>query len=59
MKGALMVCARCARLREEEEQARAAGDHSRATDCRVLLRRHPHRASASTRSETSPSSERE
>ncbi|WTI74681.1 hypothetical protein OG242_11830 [Streptomyces sp. NBC_00727] len=49
MKGSTMACAKCARLREEEAQARAAGDHSRAADCRVLLRRHPHRASTSAR----------
>ncbi|MEE1929581.1 hypothetical protein V1J52_15540 [Streptomyces sp. TRM 70351] len=28
------------RLRRAEEEARVLGDHSRATDCRVLLRRH-------------------
>ncbi|WP_203607001.1 hypothetical protein [Streptomyces sp. SID11385] len=35
------ACARCEELRAEERRAEAALDHSRATDCRVLLRRHP------------------
>ncbi|MCX4451719.1 hypothetical protein [Streptomyces sp. NBC_01789] len=46
MKGSTMACARCARLREEEAQARKDGDHSAATDCRVLVGRHPHRDDA-------------
>ncbi|MEU6171607.1 hypothetical protein ABZ832_06745 [Streptantibioticus parmotrematis] len=33
-------CAECARLREAEESARAAYDHSKAGDYRVLARRH-------------------
>jgi hypothetical protein len=35
-------CPRCAELRREEAAAESAGDHSRATDCRVLIKRHPH-----------------
>jgi hypothetical protein len=35
-------CPVCARLRREEREAAARGDHSRATDCRVLIARHPH-----------------
>ncbi|WP_203607471.1 hypothetical protein [Streptomyces sp. SID11385] len=35
-------CARCAELRRAERAAEAAGDHSRAADCRVLIKRHPH-----------------
>lgn len=34
-------CVECARLAREKESARKAGDLSKATDCAVLLRRHP------------------
>ncbi|MEU7316156.1 hypothetical protein [Streptomyces sp. NPDC007083] len=34
-------CAECARLERVRDAARRAGDFSRATDCAVLLRRHP------------------
>ncbi|MEU3600685.1 hypothetical protein ABZ714_18495 [Streptomyces sp. NPDC006798] len=34
-------CRECERLRALLEEARRAGDVSRAVDCRVLLRRHP------------------
>ena len=37
---AALVCAECGRLGDEERTARAEGDHSRASDCRVLLARH-------------------
>ncbi|MFE7130945.1 hypothetical protein ACFVIM_08805 [Streptomyces sp. NPDC057638] len=33
-------CPTCDGLTAAEREARAACDHSRATDCRVLLRRH-------------------
>ncbi|MFE0424941.1 hypothetical protein [Streptomyces sp. NPDC058953] len=33
-------CARCRELAEQEREADAAGDYSRAVDCRVLRRRH-------------------
>lgn len=36
-----MSCAKCRRLRDEEKAATAARDFSRATDCRVLIARHP------------------
>ncbi|NJA57198.1 hypothetical protein [Streptomyces sp. NEAU-H3] len=36
------VCVRCAELRRQEVAAEAVGDYSRATDCRVLIKRHPH-----------------
>ncbi|MGE9695278.1 MULTISPECIES: hypothetical protein [unclassified Streptomyces] len=35
-------CSICQRLRREEAEAEARHDHSRAADCRVLVRRHPH-----------------
>ncbi|EFL02460.1 MULTISPECIES: hypothetical protein [unclassified Streptomyces] len=35
-------CPACERLREVERAAEAVGDHSKATDCRVLRARHPH-----------------
>ncbi|MDT0423730.1 MULTISPECIES: hypothetical protein [Streptomyces] len=35
-------CPACERLREVERAAEAAGDYSKATDCRVLRARHPH-----------------
>ncbi|MEV0844953.1 hypothetical protein AB0J21_03505 [Streptomyces sp. NPDC049954] len=38
------ACARCAELRREEVLAEAGRDYSRATDCRVLIGRHPHDA---------------
>ena len=34
-------CAECVRLEREKEAACKAGDLSKATDCTVLLRRHP------------------
>ncbi|MBE9499167.1 hypothetical protein IHE61_14465 [Streptomyces sp. GKU 257-1] len=34
-------CAECVRLERDREAARTVGDWSRATDCVVLLRRHP------------------
>ncbi|MET8557962.1 hypothetical protein ABZV64_23820 [Streptomyces sp. NPDC004959] len=37
-----LPCRLCERLRAEERAATAAGDHSRAVDCRVLIARHPH-----------------
>ncbi|WP_431035954.1 hypothetical protein ACQYWQ_18510 [Streptomyces sp. P6-2-1] len=37
-----LPCRLCDRLRAEEREAVAAGDHSRAVDCRVLVARHPH-----------------
>jgi hypothetical protein len=37
-----LPCRLCDRLRAEEREATAAGDHSRAVDCRVLIARHPH-----------------
>ncbi|WP_164990931.1 hypothetical protein [Streptomyces sp. GZWMJZ-114] len=36
-------CPVCERLRAVERDAEAAGDLSKATDCRVLRARHPHR----------------
>ncbi|EDY44888.1 hypothetical protein SSBG_02787 [Streptomyces sp. SPB074] len=36
------VCVRCAELRRQEVVAESVGDYSRATDCRVLIKRHPH-----------------
>ena len=36
-----MGCAECVRLEREQEAARKSGDLSRATDCVVLLSRHP------------------
>jgi hypothetical protein len=35
------LCAQCARLEREKEEARRAGDLSRVTDCNVLIKRHP------------------
>ncbi|MFJ4700368.1 MULTISPECIES: hypothetical protein [unclassified Streptomyces] len=35
-------CSICQRLRREEAEAEARHDYSRAADCRVLVRRHPH-----------------
>ncbi|MFJ4697834.1 MULTISPECIES: hypothetical protein [unclassified Streptomyces] len=40
------ACPTCRRLRAEEREAVARGDHSRATDCRVLIARHPHEGAA-------------
>lgn len=34
-------CPECARLEREREAAWKAGDRSKATDCVVLMRRHP------------------
>ncbi|WP_186768022.1 hypothetical protein [Streptomyces qinzhouensis] len=34
------ACARCRELTDEEREARAVRDQSRAADCRVLRRRH-------------------
>ncbi|MFD9427840.1 MULTISPECIES: hypothetical protein [unclassified Streptomyces] len=36
-----MKCDKCTVLRAELAKAVKAGDHSKATDCRVLLNRHP------------------
>lgn len=36
-----MSCSRCAELRAELADAARRGDQTKATDCRVLLRRHP------------------
>ncbi|MET8558972.1 hypothetical protein ABZV64_29055 [Streptomyces sp. NPDC004959] len=33
-------CATCHAWRTEERRAETAQDHSRATDCRVMLQRH-------------------
>lgn len=35
-------CEGCSRLDQERRDARNRGDHSAATDCSVLIRRHPH-----------------
>lgn len=35
-------CDVCQSLGREREEARAAGDMSRVTDCNVEIRRHPH-----------------
>lgn len=35
-------CGVCAALAEQRETARTAGDLSRASDCNVELRNHPH-----------------
>ncbi len=35
-------CERCRRLDDDRRAARDRGDHSAATDCSVLIRRHPH-----------------
>ncbi|MEO3851768.1 hypothetical protein ABGB09_29770 [Streptomyces sp. B8F3] len=34
-------CPECSRLDQERLAARNRGDHSAATDCSVLIRRHP------------------
>ncbi|GAA2118407.1 hypothetical protein [Streptomyces synnematoformans] len=34
-------CEKCAQLAEDRRAARNRGDHSAATDCSVLIRRHP------------------
>ncbi|WP_199822064.1 hypothetical protein [Streptomyces sp. NRRL S-37] len=34
------ACAECTRLTSEQETAQDERDHSRASDCRVLLARH-------------------
>nr|MDX2771564.1 hypothetical protein [Streptomyces europaeiscabiei] len=34
-------CAECAHLEREREAAHKAGNHSRVSDCNVLLKRHP------------------
>lgn len=36
-----MRCSKCAKLRAELAEAERRGDQTKATDCRVLLRRHP------------------
>ncbi|WP_433341779.1 hypothetical protein [Streptomyces sp. CA-253872] len=36
----MALCQRCEELREAARRADAAGDHSRAVDCRVLIARH-------------------
>jgi hypothetical protein len=33
-------CARCEELRHDRAAAEESGDHSKVTDCNVLLRRH-------------------
>ncbi len=35
-------CETCSRLDQERRAARNRGDYSAATDCSVLIRRHPH-----------------
>ncbi|EFL00465.1 predicted protein [Streptomyces sp. SPB78] len=35
-------CPLCSALRAKERAAAARGNHSLATDCRVLIARHPH-----------------
>ncbi|NEA40202.1 hypothetical protein [Streptomyces sp. SID11385] len=35
-------CPVCTKLAREEREAVSRGDQSRATDCRVLIARHPH-----------------
>lgn len=35
-------CERCVQLAEGRRAARNRGDYSAATDCSVLIRRHPH-----------------
>ncbi|MFF8565435.1 hypothetical protein ACF06N_10795 [Streptomyces albidoflavus] len=47
-------CPRCEELRGEEARARREFDHSRAVDCRVLLRRHPHHDSPAPPAPTAP-----
>ncbi|MEW2220568.1 hypothetical protein AB0939_14935 [Streptomyces sp. NPDC006990] len=42
-------CAECVRLECDREAARTVGDWSRATDCAVLLRRHPEHGAKSVR----------
>ncbi|WP_203606364.1 hypothetical protein [Streptomyces sp. SID11385] len=37
-------CPLCRALRAKEHAATARGNHSLATDCRVLIARHPHTA---------------
>ncbi|MGX9918650.1 hypothetical protein GA0115251_11764 [Streptomyces sp. TverLS-915] len=37
-------CPLCSALRAKERAAAARGNHSLATDCRVLIARHPHTA---------------
>lgn len=34
-------CPECAHLEREREEARKGRDHSRVTDCNVLIKRHP------------------
>ncbi|WP_431997848.1 hypothetical protein [Streptomyces fungicidicus] len=34
-------CVQCARLADERERWRAAGDDTRVSDCNVWMRRHP------------------
>jgi hypothetical protein len=36
------ACERCSQLDRDRRDARNRGDHSAATDCSVLIRRHPH-----------------
>ncbi|MFH8346199.1 hypothetical protein [Streptomyces sp. NPDC018045] len=40
-RDATVECAGCAELARALAVALKAGDRSRATDCRVLIRRHP------------------
>ncbi|MFF3524512.1 hypothetical protein ACFYYQ_27840 [Streptomyces albidoflavus] len=47
-------CQQCEELRGEEAQARREFDHSRAVDCRVLLRCHPHHDSPAPPAPTAP-----
>jgi hypothetical protein len=35
-------CERCSQLDRDRRDARNRGDHSAATDCSVLIRRHTH-----------------
>ncbi|MCK7626206.1 hypothetical protein MUU72_24385 [Streptomyces sp. RS10V-4] len=40
-------CDVCGALARQRARARAAGDRSKATDCTVEMRRHPHRKATS------------
>jgi hypothetical protein len=49
-------CRVCAELKKELTEAESAGDHSKATDCTVLLRRHPAHDSTPVRRNRPPHS---
>ncbi|WP_326797542.1 hypothetical protein OG946_20710 [Streptomyces sp. NBC_01808] len=38
----VLDCEGCSRLDQERRDARNRGGHSAASDCSVLIRRHPH-----------------